>query len=86
MRRRAGGPIDSRAVRRRNKAFFFVNYEEFRQPSGVSRDRNILNPLAQQGIFTYIPPGGGAAGRPAGARRANGLTSTADSTRCQPPP
>jgi hypothetical protein len=56
---RAGGPIVIPGLfDGRNKAFFFFNYEEFRQPGAVSRDRNILNPLAQQGIFTYIPTGG----------------------------
>jgi hypothetical protein len=36
-----------------NKAFFFVNYEEFRFPSQVSRQRTILSPDAQKGIFRY---------------------------------
>jgi Carboxypeptidase regulatory-like domain len=36
-----------------NKAFFFVNYEEFRFPSQVSRQRTILTPDAQKGIFRY---------------------------------
>src|SRR5262245_160968 len=36
-----------------NKAFFFVNYEEFRFPSQVSRQRTILSPDAQNGIFRY---------------------------------
>jgi hypothetical protein len=37
----------------RNKAFFFVNYEEFRQPTQITRNRTILNPLTQTGIFQY---------------------------------
>ena len=37
----------------KNKAFFFVNYEQFRQPSLITRNRTILSPLAQQGIFRY---------------------------------
>ena len=37
----------------RNRAFFFVNYKEFRFPSQVSRPRTILSPDAQKGIFRY---------------------------------
>jgi hypothetical protein len=48
---RVGGPI------LRNKAFFFVNYEQFRQPSKITRNRNILNPAAEAGIFTYTASG-----------------------------
>src|SRR5262249_10239096 len=51
---RLGGPIKVPGLfNGRNKAFFFVNYEEFRQPSQVNRTRTILNPLAQAGIFRY---------------------------------
>jgi Carboxypeptidase regulatory-like domain/TonB-dependent Receptor Plug Domain len=41
-----------------NKAFFFVNYEEFRFPSQVSRQRTILSPDAQNGIFRYTTTSG----------------------------
>ncbi len=37
----------------RNRAFFFVNYEEFRQPTQVTRQRTIFNPDTQRGIFQY---------------------------------
>ena len=37
----------------RNKAFFFVNYEELHQPSDTTRDRTILNPSAIAGNFNY---------------------------------
>ncbi len=37
----------------RNKAFFFVNYEGFRLPNAISRQRTILSPEAQQGNFRY---------------------------------
>ncbi len=37
----------------RNRAFFFVNYEEFKLPSQVTRNRTILNADARSGIFAY---------------------------------
>ncbi len=57
---RFGGPLWIPGVYDgKGKAFFFVNYEQFRQPSNVTRNRNLLSPLAQQGIFQYT---GGPAG------------------------
>lgn len=51
---RLGGPIWIPGLfNGRNKAFFFVNYEEFRQPTQVVRQRTILHPLAQSGVFRY---------------------------------
>jgi hypothetical protein len=51
---RFGGPIVIPGLfNGRNKAFFFVNYEEFRQPSDTTEQRTILNAQAQQGIFRY---------------------------------
>lgn len=41
----------------RDKAFFFVNYEEFRIPEQSTRQRTILNPNAQRGIFSYTAGG-----------------------------
>jgi hypothetical protein len=46
-----GGPIV------RNKAFFFVNYEELRQPSSSTLNRIILSPSAATGIFSYNSAG-----------------------------
>ncbi|MGH9769135.1 MAG: hypothetical protein ACREAB_17040, partial [Blastocatellia bacterium] len=51
---RVGGPIWIPGLfNGRNRAFFFVNYEEFRQPTAVVRQRTILHPLAQSGVFRY---------------------------------
>ncbi|HEV8429978.1 MAG TPA: carboxypeptidase-like regulatory domain-containing protein [Pyrinomonadaceae bacterium] len=51
---RVGGPIlIPKLLKSRDKAFFFVNYEEFRLPGSTARQRNVLTPDAQQGIFRY---------------------------------
>jgi hypothetical protein len=51
---RVGGPVViPRLFDGHNKAFFFFNYEEFHQPGQTTRNRTILNPLAQQGVFSY---------------------------------
>jgi len=36
-----------------DKAFFFVNYEQFRLATQVSQNRSILTPQAQQGVFQW---------------------------------
>ncbi len=36
-----------------DKAFFFVNYEQFRLATSVSQTRSVLHPLAAQGIFQW---------------------------------
>ena len=41
----------------KDRAFFFVNYEEFRLPLSFTRTRTILTPDAQNGIFSYISGG-----------------------------
>jgi hypothetical protein len=57
---RVGGPIVvPKLFNGRNKAFFFVNYEEFRLPSQVTRQRTVLNPLTQTGVFQYNVTVGG---------------------------
>ncbi|HSG00635.1 MAG TPA: carboxypeptidase regulatory-like domain-containing protein [Vicinamibacterales bacterium] len=56
---RIGGPIVIPGLfDGHNRAFFFVNYEEFRQPSEVTRSRTLLTPEAQRGLFTYETGGG----------------------------
>jgi hypothetical protein len=42
----------------RNKAFFFVNYEESRSPSAIRRDRTVLHPTRRTGTFRYSAAGG----------------------------
>ncbi len=51
---RIGGPIIIPGVfNGRDRAHFFLNYEEFRQPSDLTRTRTILSPSAQLGLFRY---------------------------------
>jgi hypothetical protein len=56
---RVGGPIVIPGLYDgRNKAFFFVNYEQSRTPGEATRRRTILHPNAQNGIFRYDIGGG----------------------------
>jgi hypothetical protein len=82
---RVGGPIRIPGLfDGRNRAFFFVNYEEFRQPQKVTRNRTVLHPRAQAGIFRYnVNVGGQTVVREVdllGLAAANGHTATADPT------
>ena len=75
---RVGGPVSIPGLfDGRNRAFFFVNYEEFRQPTSVVRQRTILHPLAQSGVFRF--------GTGANARQVNVLDLAARSD-CDPGP
>lgn len=46
-----GGPIFHSG---KDKAFFFFNYEQFRQPESQSRTRVVLNTQAQAGNFSWL--------------------------------
>lgn len=57
---RLGGPIRiPKLFNGHDKAFFFTNYEEYRLPTQISRQRTILSPSAQQGLFRYNVTSGG---------------------------
>ena len=53
-----GGPVRFPGYDGRNKAFFFVNYEESRSPAAIRRNRTVLHPNAQAGVFRYSAAGG----------------------------
>ena len=49
-----GGPIlIPKLLKRRDKAFFFINVEDFRLPQTYGAARTVLTDDARQGIFTY---------------------------------
>ena len=73
---RQGGPIV------RNKAFFFVHYEEVRNPNDASRTRTVLDPRGLDGVFRYnVTVGGQQTVREVNVldlARANGQIATTD--------
>jgi carboxypeptidase family protein len=70
---RIGGPIlIPGLIKSRERAFFFVNYEEFRLPAATSRQRNILTTDAARGIFKY------------GTSSSKDLLALAGATDCNP--
>ncbi len=74
---RLGGPVlVPKVYNGHGKAFFFVNYEEFRMPNSFSRTRTILTPEAQLGVFKY----GSNAVNLYQLALAKGLTATPDPT------
>ena len=51
---KVGGPISIPGLfSGKDKAFFFVNYEEFRLPERTARTRTLLTTEAQSGLFRY---------------------------------
>ena len=56
LQRQPGGRIGGPIVK--DKAFFFVNYEEYRSPSDRRLVRTVLSPQAQAGTFVYNTTGG----------------------------
>jgi hypothetical protein len=78
---RVGGPMSIPGLfNGKNRAFFFVNYEEYRLPEQASRTRTIFNPLTQSGIFQYKTSGGVQQVNLLTLAGLNGQTNTVDPT------
>ncbi len=78
---RVGGPISIPGLfSGKDRAFFFVNYEEFRLPEATARTRTILSPDAQNGIFKYNTSAGLQSVNLLQLAAANGQTTTVDPT------
>jgi hypothetical protein len=78
---RLGGPLVIPGLLGRGKAFFFGNYEELRQPSEATRNRNFMSSAARGGNLVY-----GASGVTLNVLQfaaARGLLSTVDPTIAQ---
>ena len=73
-----GGPVVVPGFNGRGKAFFFVNYEELREPAALRRTRTILSPASQQGVFRYNTAQGVREVNLFQLAAASGQTSTAD--------
>jgi hypothetical protein len=71
---RIGGPMIIPHILNKGKAFFFINYEEYRLPEAQLRSRTVLSPSAVAGIFN---PGGVDLLALAASK---GFTSTVDPT------
>ena len=62
---KVGGPISIPGLfSGKDKAFFFVNYEEFRLPESTLRTRNVLSTQAQNGIYRFLSSNFNTSGTP----------------------
>ncbi len=76
-----GGPIViPKIYDGRDKAFIFVNYEQFRLATSQAQTRTILSPEAQQGIFRYNTSSGVRQVNLLELAASRGFTSTIDPT------
>ena len=78
---RVGGPVVIPGLwNGRDKAFWFVNYEELRQPSDISLTRTTLHPNALNGTFRYQTSAGTREVNVLQVAAANGQLATPDPT------
>ena len=78
---RFGGPIVIPSLYDgRGKAFFFMNYEEFRQPTQVTRTRTVLTTGAQAGVYSWTTAGATQTRDVMALAAASGFTPTMDPT------
>lgn len=76
---RAGGPLSiPKLFSGKNRAFFFLNYEEYRLPEQATRNRTIFHAETQAGIFRYNSQSGVRRVNLLELAAANGQTSTID--------
>ncbi|MFM9905232.1 MAG: carboxypeptidase regulatory-like domain-containing protein [Pyrinomonadaceae bacterium] len=64
----------------KDSRFFFINYEEYRNPESATRTRVILTPLAQSGVFSYVTGAGTQTVNLYNLATTNGQLNTPDPT------
>lgn len=78
---RVGGPVVIPGLfDGHDKLFFFFNYEDIRQPQDITRNRTVLTPQAQAGVFRYSTPSGVQQVNLLALAAANGHVSSTDPT------
>jgi hypothetical protein len=76
---RLGGPIVIPGLYDgHNRAFFFFNYEQLRQPTTIKDDRYLLTTSAQSGVFSYNTAAGVVTRNLLQLAAANGQTAQVD--------